>query len=596
MTTLATETFPGTNGTPWPDPWTITKSAPSQICDVQNGAGRLAPASGWVTATRNDIPTNTENGMTGTFTILSPATNYVNGSLQLWVASSGFPTTYVPLNGFGITITISNGVLAATEFVRVNNGAGANSGYGREGLAGIGAKFKYRLERQANTTRFRIWDAAATEPTTWTKTSADATALPAGQVGYSVRSTATVANALAVDDITIYDFATAPTTPTTPTGTGVEGETVYAATPPTGLAAVAANGTDDAAKLQAILTYVKSSYGAGEVRLPHGKTVTIGSGITIPAGVRLTGDATSIIRYTPTTGTAITINDGSATPLTGFKLTGPGQTGNTATGINIKGARMTFRDLEVRYFNRGISVVNSDTYILDFNSCRMGNCGTIIWADVAGKSGSAGVSNSGERLLFTNCLFDNSGEVIYASENGPDVVFIGCSLDFCRSYGTFWDLVVRFIGCHIESAAGTTNPYLFTGLGNPKLHLTSTYILMGGQGVYHVMNPANAPYNFGNGNLRMTDSTFYWGNGPAGAGGGNITSEQIVPVASGATSVTVTSPWISAWSAARVSWAGMPGQATPATAPQITVVDNTARTITVTFPALSAGALLSIDW
>lgn len=369
-------------------------------------------------------------------------------------------------------------------------------------------------------------------------------------------------------------------------------ETVYALTPPARLAPLACDGSDDSAKLAAMLAYVKATYGSGQVRLPHGKTVTLASGITIPAGVRLVGDATSVLRYTATSGTAVTVDDGSCAPLQGFKVDGPGQTGNTATGISVKGARLSFRGLEVRSFYRGISVVNSDTYILDFDQCRLGNCSTIIWADVAGKSGSPAVSNSGERLLFTNCLLDNSGEVIYASENGPDVVFVGCSLDFCRSFGTFWDLVVRFVGCHIESLAGTTNPHLFTGLGNPKISITSSYILMGGQGIQHVMNPSNGPYNFGSGHLRASDSTFYWGGVAGGAGAGNIPSEQLVQVPANATSITATSPWVSAWSSPTVAWAGVG----PATTPRITAIDNTARTITVSFPAYTSPATLRIDW
>ena len=64
-------------------------------------------------------------------------------------------------------------------------------------------------------------------------------------------------------------------------------QTVWADNPPTGsgLTALNANGsTDDQARLQAMLSYVDSTWGSGQVVLPPGRTIKVNSGISLAAG------------------------------------------------------------------------------------------------------------------------------------------------------------------------------------------------------------------------------------------------------------------------------------------------------------------------
>ncbi len=384
-----------------------------------------------------------------------------------------------------------------------------------------------------------------------------------------------------------------------PTGGGsstVNGQNLYADNFPasTGLTSVTADGTaDDQPKLQAALTYLKTTYGGGTLTLPAAKTMVLASGLTVPSGVRIHGHATSVLKYTPSTGAAITINDGQCTPLSGFKLTGPGAS-STATGISITGTRMRYRDLEVRYFYRCVDLVHNDTYIHDFDSCQFGNANTIIWSDVDGKSGSAAATNSGERLVFRGCLLDNSSNAIYASANGSTIFFIGTSIDYVGSFGTFWDVDVHFVGSHLESSSTTvTSGQLFVGSGNPHFFFTSTTIIIGGTGPVTLIK--NGPYNYGLGSMRTIDSAMYYT--PSTGSAKRTTSKDHVVVPSGSTSITIYSAWITQWNTVSARFVASDTMAQPDLTARITAISAATASITVTFSAATtAQSFLEVSY
>lgn len=380
----------------------------------------------------------------------------------------------------------------------------------------------------------------------------------------------------------------------------VQNKTLYATELPasTGLTSLVADGTtDDASRLQAALNYIKNTYGAGTLVLPPA-TIKLASGVSIPAGVRMIGhhSTKSKLQYTATSGAAVSVNDGSCTPVEGFYIAGPGGT-NTATGLSVTGARMAFRDLEIRYFNKGIDMCHDDTYIVSFTDCRIGNNTWCVWDDIAGKSGSAVINNSGERLVFQSCLFDNSTSIGYFSANGPSTYFIGCSLDYTASFGTYWDQNTFFIGCHIETTGSASGgrDYLIHLDGNAKMSLNSCSVIIGGTGIIHLTDQSQGPYNYGSGNLRLHNIDIYYT--PPASGTTVSRSSFAVRLESGVSSFSGYSALVSRWSSMSVKFVQSDTMLPPAgLTPMITSIEQNTGAFTISLGGtLSAAAMLMIE-
>lgn len=389
--------------------------------------------------------------------------------------------------------------------------------------------------------------------------------------------------------------------------TVANGQTIHADNVPSnsGLSNVAAdNSTDDAATLQAQLNYIKSTWGGGTLVLPSAKTMRIQSGLSLPSNVRIIGDRTSLLRYEKTSGAAITVNDGSRTPLAGFRLFGPSSGGpGSSVGIDISGARNTFRELEIRYFYRGLNLVNDDTYINTFESMMIGNCTMCVWADIVNVSGSGtSANNSGERTVFNNCLFDNSTQAVYFSAPGSSVFFTNTSIDFVGKFGTLSDVNAGFVNCHLEGNYGALQSqnsgpkYMFELLYSARVTLTNVIIILAGGGSpsFMLVKPGGSA---GSSAYMHLNSVFCYFTGADGSDH-NVKSEAVFDIAAGATSFTTYVPWSPTWSATKVGFVFNNGHVVPnGITAAVASFSETTGQVTINFSsAVQSAASLSIDF
>ena len=413
----------------------------------------------------------------------------------------------------------------------------------------------------------------------------------------------------------------APTTPSEPATLSPAGvkstedssRAIYALgpSPESGLQAIAADGAaNDAPRLQAMLDYLKSTYGGGVLMLPPGRTSRCNSTITIPAGVQVRGSATTVwdFWYAGSAVTAIVVNDKEFTPIMGLEIHGNQWDANrtthnttTSTGLNISGYTLSFVDVHITGFNWGIDFTNDKTYLVNFERSTINNCmvGINLDLDNSWTGGPAKVLNSGERMSFTDSIVANCDTVYWATGNGVGLFFVHTSMDFCATWGRQSNAHVFFSNCHLESTYSGRNRYLFDLTVNSRLYMVNCLFIMGAAGIFHAINPANVPWNLGWGLAHYTSCSVYFTPTPAGTSAGAVGtsfSESVVPVPAGATKVVVASFFVSKWNPVKVSVAAMWGPAANVTA-RVTGVNYTDGTVTVTLSeAAPAGTVLEVEF
>lgn len=126
--------------------------------------------------------------------------------------------------------------------------------------------------------------------------------------------------------------------------------------------------------------------------------------------------------------------------------------GNTASGfIDVRGCRL--RNFAVYGFYYGIKINPIDNYINTFDGFHLGrnNYAVAVLGDTK--------SNSGERFVFKDgSLTDSDSDLIYVENNGFELFFHGCSLDY--STGDMVKItkngnaLISFNQCHIEGIQG----------------------------------------------------------------------------------------------------------------------------------------------
>jgi hypothetical protein len=379
-----------------------------------------------------------------------------------------------------------------------------------------------------------------------------------------------------------------------------------------GLTAIAANAsTDDAPRIQAMLNYIKNTYGGGRLLLPYGKTSNCNSTITIPAGVQVVGSAKTVwdFWYAGTAVTAIVINDNDCTPIDGLTIHGiqweannSGRNVTTCTGLNITGHGLNFRDVHIGGFNWGIDITNDNTYIISFEQSSVIGCMVCINADIANAwtGASAAPGNSGERITFTDCVFANSATVYWATGNGTDVFFTHTSMDFNNTVGRQQNAHVFFNNSHIESTYDGTDHYLIDMSANPRLFMTNCEFVMGSAGIYYVLNPANGPWNYGAGMMHVSSCYAYFNmtsNASTAGAVGSSFSEPMIAVPQGATSITVASLFVSKWNAVKVNMAATDGGAAANVTARISAMNVVDGTVTVTLSsAAPAGTFIELNF
>lgn len=375
-----------------------------------------------------------------------------------------------------------------------------------------------------------------------------------------------------------------------------------------GLTAMAVNNTtNDATAAQAILNYLNATYGVGSRMFVRGGTSRMTSGITKPTGVQIIGTELSRWDFWDAGNvTALTVTDDNFTPIRGLRITGNQTGSNTATpntttsvGMSVTGARLNFEDLLIQGFNQGLDVTNNNTYIHNYDRCYWDNCMIAINADLANNFGAGGaaVSNSGERMNFNKCTVANSGTGFLASTSGLGLNFTGTSIDYCRVFGRIQDAHVFITaGSHLETTGGTTpNSYLIDMNFASRLTIADTNFIMGSQGVFYVVNTATASPGYYA--MAHFDGCHAYYVVPTGVTSTRAEfSEQVFPVTTGASTITVASFFITKWNAIKVNvvaWNGNPAANVTA---RISAIDHVNGTVTVTLSAAApANTWIELD-
>lgn len=187
--------------------------------------------------------------------------------------------------------------------------------------------------------------------------------------------------------------------------------------------------------------------------------------------------ASTYLKYTPTSGNAITINYGNPTghlvnDITGFTLMGKstliaaGQVNtNTSIGIFYGGGSgavgINTHDVNINGFGSDVEW-GQNAYMLQFNNVAFsgGNGGQASRGSLVHIDGA---SNSGERNVFNGCSFTDPGNslatnAIYITNAGTaSNAFFGCSLDSAQVRVGASDGTTLFSGCHFENPGAPTS-------------------------------------------------------------------------------------------------------------------------------------------
>lgn len=333
--------------------------------------------------------------------------------------------------------------------------------------------------------------------------------------------------------------------------------TVYADEPHPGVSAIAADGTtNDAAALQAQLDYVKSTWGAGRVVLPSGRSVKCSAGLTIPTKVQLDYSGATLDQsgISTTSGVGVTVNDADFTPIVGTggliigpsgdPRTTPSNTADVSVGVKITGNGLMFSDLNVRSFGRGVDTAQSNTWSLTFRGGRIFQCYYNIWAD----NDADVASNAGESIVFDGMSIFNAVRGMRICGNGISAFFDHCRIDYLLTrFGELQDARVHFTDCHIE-VGNTQIAHLFDVDKNAHVYFGDCYVLMGAGSpniTFYLFDPAKAPWNINFGGARFENTSIYYVN-PSGSGS-EQESTLMVDLPANVTTATFHTPYPIRW-------------------------------------------------
>lgn len=393
--------------------------------------------------------------------------------------------------------------------------------------------------------------------------------------------------------------------------------TIYALNPSTesALTPIAADAnTNDAPRIQAMLNYIKNTYGAGTLQIPPGKVSNCNTAITLPAGVQVRGSITSRwdFYYAPEGITALTINDSDTTPIDGLTINGKQWDANastanttTSTGLRITGSNLWFNNVSIRSFNTGVDLTADHTYIINFQQCTLIGNKLGINLDLSNEwSGrTTGSIDSGERITITDSLIANCGTAFWATGNGLDLHLVNTSNDGNNLYGRInvarvYNVSSHFEGTYNAETGSTGHPYMFQMDSNARMTFTACDFILGGTAATHIINPANGPANYGGGYVKYTACDVFSAKTAAAASATVLgQSETVVPVTTGATTVTMSTACISKYSRARVTIVGTDGYPQANVTARITEINTAAATLTVTLSAAApSGTFLEISF
>lgn len=217
-TSLANETFPGADGTAWPNRWTTTAATGSVT--VQGGAGQLTTnntSGAYARALLSGVSPRTDSDVSLTYR-WSPT----GGGSYLSVftrGSGGWANAYRPRNGYGVELSSSS---TGLTIKRASGGVTTTLLTVTGAQATTTAVQHLRLRVVGSTIQVKTWLDGQAEPATWRGTVTDTVVTDPGQLFLSLArgSAASTTRSVLVDDVVITAATGAgdTTAPSAPTG------------------------------------------------------------------------------------------------------------------------------------------------------------------------------------------------------------------------------------------------------------------------------------------------------------------------------------------------------------------------------------------
>jgi hypothetical protein len=250
------------------------------------------------------------------------------------------------------------------------------------------------------------------------------------------------------------------------------------------------NTTDDTSAIQAIINYAQSN-GYTSVYIPNTTN-----------GYKLTG--TIIIDISKTkiisdgaklnfsnSGIAIQFITSSASaynyplrPISGLEIVGAGSTNTATIGIQFSDStgdfapHIKFHNCVIHEFYKGVTWSNN-TWLTSFNECNFYHCEYDVYFP-------SGLTNSGENIVFNNCVFFNGDYGIYNA--GCQMRFVNCSFDYLnkRFIQSVTGGICLLDGCHIEGNADTDYWLYVSGSQSSILVKGGTLAITGAKTAYQI--------------------------------------------------------------------------------------------------------------
>lgn len=303
---------------------------------------------------------------------------------------------------------------------------------------------------------------------------------------------------------------------------------------------------------------------------------------TLPTGIEIVGLGRPVLDFF-TAGNITAITLGNDCRLRNVYIKGAG-IASTAIAVSFNGHYIKVYDTWVENFGTGLYFVNSNTYIDTVHGSHIRACGVAVDAR------TASVTNSGEKFVLQDTVLADSTSLVKAGSSTLDMYFDNCSLDYSASFGTFDNGQYHFTNCHFETNnTTTTQGYLLQKINGASMNFTDCRFGM--TGIPLVIDSATEGTS-GTATYRGCFANF-----TPSAGGASIVvrSEHQFFLASGATTGTFDSPFISRTVLAAVSigfHSNNPARAI--TGPTVTSSGAGSTLITVTYGAALAANTVAI--
>ena len=161
----------------------------------------------------------------------------------------------------------------------------------------------------------------------------------------------------------------------------------------------------------------------------------------------------AILESTNPIGVSVVTGDDRRYVIDKLTITGRSVNGSVGISFDMKTHNSTARELnKVSVFNFNTDVkFNDNSYLIHFYNSKFANCKTAIQFPHA-------LTNSGENISFTNCVF-TAKEIVVLHEGHGELKFMNCSFDYFENicFKLKNRSLVKLYGCHIETNPTMTN-------------------------------------------------------------------------------------------------------------------------------------------